>query len=177
MVDQEHCVVDGQRPKSCVCNRWPMNGSVKHHRSCDSHYRSDVSLRDAVVVVCTNAGEPHDLCERREVASEFGGCENLGIVRQVLLRHNSILAAGEFELFLCFQRLVCVEVDLEFDMDETGGVVHEDATSRVHLVGFGLPSGGKKSSSRAADEVIDGDSMSGDNVVGFEDVRSVANDG
>ena len=70
-----------------------------------------------------------------------------------------------------------VEVDLEFDMDETGGVVHKDATSRVHLVGFGLPSGGKKSSSRAADEVIDGDSMSGDNVVGFEDVRSVANDG
>ena len=177
MVDQEHGVIDSQRPKSGVCYCWPMNGSVKHHRSCDSHYRSDVSLRNAVVVVCTNAGEPHDLCERREVASEFGGCENLGIVRQVLLRHNSILATGKFELFLCFQCLVCVEVDLEFNMDETGGVVHEDATSRVHLVGFGFPSGGKKSSSCAADEVIDRDSMPGDDVVSLEDVRSVANDG
>jgi hypothetical protein len=151
---------------------------MKHHRARDRHDCSNVSLRTAVVlVVCTNAGKPHDLCKRCEVASKLSGREDLGIVCQVLLWYDSILTTGKFELLFRFECLVRVEVDLEFDMDETGGVVHEDATSRVHLVGFGLPSGGKKSSSRAADEVIDGDSMSGNNVVGFEDVRSVANDG
>ena len=154
-----------------------MNRRMKHHRARDRNDCSNVSLRNAVVVVCTNAGEPHDLCKRCEVASKLSGREDLGIVCQVLLWYDSILTTGKFELLFRFECLVRVEVDLEFDMDETGGVVHKDATSRVHLVGFGLPSGGKKSSSRAADEVIDGDSMSGNNVVGFEDVRSVANDG
>jgi hypothetical protein len=176
MVAQEHGMVDGQRPKRGVCDCWPMNGSMEHCSS-DSHYRSNILLRNAVVVMCTNAGKPHDLCKRCEVASKLSGREDLGIVCQVLLWYDSILTTGKFELLFRFECLVRVEVDLEFDMDETGGVVHEDATSRVHLVGFGLPSGGKKSSSRAADEVIDGDSMSGNNVVGFEDVCSVANDG
>ena len=62
-------------------------------------------------------------------------------------------------------------------MDETGGVVHEDATSRVHLVSFGLPSGGEKPSSRAANEVVDRNSMPRYDVVGLEDVRSIADDG
>ncbi len=173
MVDQEQGMVDGQRPKSGVCDCWPMNGSMEQHRSSDSHYRSNISLRNAVVVMCTNASEPHDLRKRQEVPCDFCGREDLGIVCEILLRHNSILTTGKFEFLFRFEGLVCVEINLKLDVDKSGGMVHEDTPSRVHLVSFSLSGGGKKPSSRAANEVVHGDSMPGDNVVGLEDVRSV----
>ena len=70
-----------------------------------------------------------------------------------------------------------VEIDLKLDMDESRGMIDKDTVSRVHLVSFGLSSGGEKSSARAADEVVDGDPMPGNNVVSFENVRSVMNIG
>jgi hypothetical protein len=176
VVDQKDCMVDGQRPKSCVRDRWPMNCCMKHHHARDRHDCSDVPFGNAIVVVGTNACEPHDLSKRRQVFGELDGSENLGVICQVFLRHDSVWATGKFKLLLCFEGLVRVEIYLKLDVNETRGVVHKDTSSRVHLVSFGLAGGSEKPSSRAANEVVNGNSMSGNNVVGLEDVRSVAND-
>ena len=154
-----------------------MNRRMKHHRARDRHDCSDVSFGDAVVVMSTNTSEPHDLRKRQEVPCEFCGREDVGVVCEILLRHNTILTTGKFEFLLRFEGLVCVEINLKLDVDESGGVVHKDTTSCVHVVSFSLAGGGKKPSSRAANEVVNGDSMPGDNVVSLEDVCSVADDG
>jgi hypothetical protein len=78
-----------------------MNGRMKHHRSCDRHYRSDFLLRNADVVERTNTGKPHDLSKRRKVLGELSGGKNLGVIRQVFLRHDSVLTTGESKLLLC----------------------------------------------------------------------------
>jgi hypothetical protein len=65
--------------------------------------------------------------------------KNLGVVGQVFLRYDSVLAAGELKLFFRFQRLVRVEIDLQFDVNEAGCMINEDATACEHVLQLGLP--------------------------------------
>ena len=84
---------------------------------------------------------------------------------------------GKFELLFCFEGLVRVEIDLKLEVNESRGMIDKGSASRVFHVNFGHSRGGEKLSVRAADEVVDGDPMPGNNVVSFENVRSDANNG
>ena len=83
-----------------------MDCGMKHHCSGNGHYRSDVSLRNTVVVVCSHSSEVHDLLEFRQTFRELGRREDFGVVRQEFLRDHSIAATSLFKLLLCFERFM-----------------------------------------------------------------------
>ena len=61
MVDEKHSVSDSKGPQCCIGDGRPMDCGMKHHCSGNGHYRSDVSLRNTVVVVCSHSSEVHDV--------------------------------------------------------------------------------------------------------------------
>lgn len=71
MIDQEDSMVDSKWPERSISNSWPMNSSVQHHCSGNCHDRADVSFRNSIVVVCSYAGEIHDLSEDGKILTEF----------------------------------------------------------------------------------------------------------
>ena len=60
-------------------------------------------------------------------------------------------------------------------MDVTGGMIHEDATTTVHLVGLGLAIRIEETATGPTDEVIDGDGLTRKSMIGFQDACVIAN--
>ena len=61
------------------------------------------------------------------------------------------------------------------DVDVARCVINEDASTGVHFIRLGLSSGGDKAATSAANEVIDGNTLPGKQVVGLEGVGAIAN--
>ena len=85
--------------------------------------------------MCADSRKAHDLGEGRQVSREFTGSENFGFVRQVFLwRDHTVLSTGEFEFFVRLQRFMSVEIHhLHLNVDETRGMVDEDASAGEHF--------------------------------------------
>jgi hypothetical protein len=54
-----------------------MNSRVKHHRACNRHDSTNVTLGNSVVMMCANPGKVHDLLKFGKVLSELGRSEHL----------------------------------------------------------------------------------------------------
>lgn len=135
VIPEERGVTDSHRPQTCVGNLAPVDRSMQHHCSGQGHYRLNCALGDSVLVMRADTSEAVDLGKLGQVLSEGFRREGSSVVTQVLLGHNTKVAAGKLEGFLGGKCLVRVQVLLEDDMDEARGVVHEDASASVQ-VGF-----------------------------------------
>jgi hypothetical protein len=112
-----------------------------------------------------------------EVTNKFLGGKDRPAVRYIFKGDNAKVAAHEFEGFQGTQGLMCVEVHLVFNVNETGGVVNKDASSSVHVGGVCAASGVKSDPFGRADEVIHRDALAGKQLVFLEDWRGLVGDG
>ena len=140
---------------------------MEHLRAGDGHECAHASLGGRVVVMGTDSGMSDDLLEQAEPLVELLGNKGLAVVRLVLLRYNTSIAAHKLELLLSPESLVGVEVGLEFDVDVPGRVVHEHTATVMHLVVRCFAERCEQAALRTAHEVVHGDHLSRLEVSGF----------
>jgi hypothetical protein len=177
MVPEVDGLLHRHRPQLGIGNLRPVNRGVKHHRTSDQHDRLDRALDDAVVVMGPDTGKPNRLLEGGKVVGKSVRRERLPVVGLVLLRDDANVATQKLVLLLGSQRLVGVQVGLELDMDVARGVVDKDAAARVQISLVRLPLGREEASLRRADEVVNGDTLTREEVVSTEGVNSINDDG
>ena len=83
----------------------------------------------------------------------------------------------ELEIILGIDCFVCVEMGLELDMDESRSMINKDATTGKHFTVTCLATGCKQPSFHAADEVINRDTTSWEQVVLLEGSLPVMDEG
>ena len=93
-------MLDGKWPQSGVGDVRPVDGRMQHHRPGNRHVGANVSLGNAIVMMCADTGKPDDLFEVGKVAGELGGGKWLGVVGEILLRSDSCVVAHSLETFL-----------------------------------------------------------------------------
>ena len=131
------------------------------------------SLGVAIMMMGANAGESDYLFEGFKMGTEGLGGEGGAIVGEVRLWYDSIVTTQGFEISLCPQGFVSVQMCLKLDVNEVGAVIHEDTASREHVFVLGLPLGGEESSLGGTDKMIDRNLLAGKEIVGSDDASTV----
>lgn len=174
-VPEEHSMLDGHGPERGVSHFRPMNGRMEHHCARYLHDGADGSLGDAIVVMGAWPGVADRLSERLEVTEIISRCERAAVIRQEGLRDNAMIAAHQLEGFLALDCLVGVQVSLKLNVNVPGGMIDEDTPACILIVVFLFAFRGEETTLGGADEVIDGRSLTGQKVIGLENVRPIAN--
>jgi hypothetical protein len=138
---------------------------VDQHRSSDSHDGLNVALGYSIVMMGPDASEEGFLIELEDGFGEGLGCEVRTVVQQVLRRNHSGVSVHQLEGLLGMERFRGAECGLQFDVDVAGGGVHKDAAAFVHLVLLCFAAAAEQSASSGADEVIDRDTLSGEQLI------------
>ena len=121
-----------------------------------------------VVMMGPNASKTCDLSELREVLEIVGRGEGQTVVALVGLRNDSDVPTHILEGHLGLNGLMRIEVSLEFDVYVVSSVVDEDTATTVHLMILGLSPRGEESTLDAADEMINRDFLSRNQIVLLE---------
>ena len=101
--------------------------------------------------------------------------ERRTVIAQVRLNHNSTICAKLFELGLGSQSFMRVEVRLQFDVDESGCMINENASSSVFVLAAFLSVGGQQSALGVREEVVYRDFLSWKQLVGLQRVGLLHN--
>jgi hypothetical protein len=104
------------------------------------------------------------------------GCEGGTVVEEVLLRNYTDVPGAQLEPFLGREGFVGVEMSLELDLNVPGGRVDEDASTRVHVLGFGLAAATEEAALGRANEVVNRDALARKDLILSEDVHTISND-
>jgi selenophosphate synthetase-related protein len=117
----------------------------------------DVALGNPIVMMGTDASKESLLIELEDVLGEGLRCEVGSVVEEVLGWNHTGVSAHEFKGLLRLERFRRAERSLQFNVDVSGGRVHKDAASLVHLVLLGLAAATEQSASSSTNEVVDRD--------------------
>ena len=160
-------------PKRRIGHIRPMDGRMKHHSAGHGHDCLDGSFRSAVVMVSTGSRESDDLGEISKFGCKSHQGESRTVICQVRLGHDSVISAHQLEIIFHIDCLMCVQTCLELDVDITGGMIHQQTTTRKHLQISCLATRSKETAFGAADEVVHCNSLTGNQVVLFQHTLAV----
>ena len=124
---------NGLRPETGVGLFRPVDGSVEHLGAGDGHNGADGCLGASVGVVLGCSCELDDLTISSQSVGEVAAGERTALIGSVSLDLYPIVLTQELELLLRLQSLMRVEMNLIGNMNETGGAVNEDCSTRVHI--------------------------------------------
>jgi hypothetical protein len=155
----------GHWPELRIGDGGPVNGRVNQHRTGNGHDRLDVALGYTVVMMGADASKEGLLIELEDVFGKGLRSEVRTVVQQVLLWNHSSVSAHQLEGLLGLERFGRAECGLQLDMDIPGGRINENTASLVHLALLGLAFAGEQAASSGADEVIDRDPLSREELI------------
>jgi hypothetical protein len=125
----------------------------------------DVALGNPIVMMGSDTSKESLLIELEDVFGEGLRSEVASVVEKVLLGDHSGVSTHQFKGLLGLEGLRGTESGLQFDMDVAGSRIDEDAAAFVHLVLLGLAFAGEQAASSGADEVIDRDPLSREELI------------
>ncbi len=97
----------------------------------------------------------NNLLEMLKMISESRWGKGGTIVCEILMGDYTVVLAEQFLCFLTLESFICVQMLLEWQMNQTRGMTHKDGTSTVHFLILGLSFGFKESPFCRTDKVID----------------------
>jgi hypothetical protein len=168
MVINVDSVVDSHGPQGGVGNIGPPDSSMEHHGASHGHDGLNTALSDAVVVVRADASEASDLFENRKFLGKGSGAKGASIVAAIGLDDNAGVASRFFEAMFRLESFVGSHGDLRFVVDEPRGVVNEQGAAAVHAFFASVALGGVEATGCTTNVVIDGDLLTGKEVLAFE---------
>jgi hypothetical protein len=175
MIVEERSMGNTEGPKLGISNFRPMDGGVEHAGSCDGHRGLNAAFGNAIVVVGSDSGETRCLVELFQMALKLFRSECASVVRSVGERHDAEVTTVLLESTFARQGLVRVQVDLRRDEDVSGGVIDEDGAAAILLLLVFLAVGVLETTTSGANEVINGDFLTGKQLVSLQSSSVISN--